>query len=166
MKIAVAIIIAVLVIGGGYLLLSKKTQAPVTNPALEGSSTSAPLETTNPNASADASGASPRVIAPITVTYTDNGFSPKSLDIAVGTTVRFVNDSSHGMWVASGVHPTHTAYDGTTLQQHCAAGNSASFDECATTGQGGSYDFTFVKAGMFSYHNHLLANDTGTIIVK
>ncbi|MGE5541056.1 MAG: hypothetical protein ACM3TU_02100 [Bacillota bacterium] len=164
MKIALAIIIAILVIGGSYLLFVHKTQAPVTNPALEGSDTSAPLETTNPNPPVDSTGATSQVVTPVTVTYTDTGFSPKTLNITVGTTVHFVNNSSHGMWVASAVHPTHAAYDGTTLQQHCS--NGSSFDECTSTGKSGSYDFTFTKAGTFNYHNHVLANDTGTIVVK
>jgi plastocyanin len=172
MKIALAIIIAVLIIGGGYFLLAHTTQAPVTNPVLEGSGTSAPLETTNPNPPADtqvSAAASVSVTPPAsfaTVTYTDNGFSPKTLNVAVGTTVKFVNNSSHSMWVASGVHPTHTAYDGTTLQQHCEGTSSTSFDECTAVGAGNTYSFTFSKAGSFNYHNHVRANDFGTIVVK
>jgi plastocyanin len=153
MKIALGIIIALIVIGGGYFFFAHKTQAPVQNPAIQEGSTSAALETTNPNAPAD-----------VTVTYTDSGYSPKTVTVPVGTTVTFVNNSSHGMWTASAMHPSHTAYDGTTLQQHCAT--HSSFDECSAAGAGATYSFTFTKAGTFGYHNHVQANDTGTVVVQ
>lgn len=163
MKTAIALIIAIVVIGGAYLLLSNKTQAPVMNPATAGD-TSAPLETTNPNATTPATTSA--ASAPVTVTYTDSGFSPKTVDIAVGTSVTFVNNSSHRMWVASNNHPSHTLYDGTNLQQHCSNGTSTSFDECTAVSAGASYSYTFAKAGTFPYHNHTQANDNGTVVVK
>jgi len=99
-----------------------------------------------------------------TVTYSDQGFSPAQLTVAVGETVRFVNSSSREMWVGVDDHPTHTKYDGTSRSEHCP-GTSA-FDQCARSGPGTSWDYTFTKAGTFGYHNHAGASDVGTIIVE
>jgi plastocyanin len=68
------------------------------------------------------------------------------------------------MWVASDPHPIHNGYDGTTVQQHCAAGYAgpAPFDECAA---GTSFTFTFDKVGTWGYHDHLDHSVMGTITV-
>lgn len=166
MKITIGIIVVIIVIAAGYFLFMNK---PVQNPETTGTDTSAPLETLNPagtvetgNPDAANMGAAGESVT--TITYSDTGFSPKSITIPVGSTVKFVNTSTHTMWVASAVHPTHAAYDGTTLQQHCA--DKSSFDECAAEPAGATYTFTFTKAGTFGYHNHARANDTGSITVQ
>lgn len=104
----------------------------------------------------------------VIVTYTDQGFVPKVITIAVGDTVRFVNNSGGEMWVAADEHPTHTSYDGTTTREHCAEGvpTNGSFDQCTKSGAGTSWSYTFSKNGSFEYHNHLRAADGGTIIVE
>lgn len=109
----------------------------------------------------------PGVTAPssgVTVAYTDQGFSPKSVTVPAGTAITFVNKTGETMWVASAPHPTHQAYDGTTMSEHCAAGyrGPAPFDQCAS---GNSFSFTFIKAGEWRYHNHADATDFGAIIV-
>ena len=86
------------------------------------------------------------------VNYTDKGFSPSSLDIKLGETVQFANNSSGGMWVASGPHPSHTAYP--------------EFDPKRNIPSGEIYEFTFTKIGEWKYHNHTKAGMYGTIIVK
>ncbi|MFA5933835.1 MAG: hypothetical protein WC795_01250 [Candidatus Paceibacterota bacterium] len=86
------------------------------------------------------------------VTYTDNGFSPGVLTVAIGTKVKFINESNGGMWVASAPHPTHTALPG--------------FDEKMAVQKGGTYEYTFTKEGTWKYHNHVSANHYGSIIVK
>jgi plastocyanin len=90
------------------------------------------------------------------------------VNVKIGDTVTFVNNSSHGMWVASNVHPTHTEYDGTDTHTHCTNGadNNGGFDECSPVANGTSYSFTFTKAGTFSFHNHVNASDTGTVVVS
>lgn len=87
-----------------------------------------------------------------TVFYTDKGFSPSSLEIKAGETVKFANNSSGGMWVASGPHPDHTAYP--------------EFDPKRNIPSGEIYEFTFTKIGEWKYHNHIKAGMYGTIIVK
>ncbi len=106
-------------------------------------------------------------LAPVTVTYTDSGFSPASVTVTQGQTVIWVNQSSHSMWVASAVHPTHTVYGGTNKNAHCAEGYTGSmpFDECAAVTSGSSYSFTFDKVGDWKYHNHANVADFGSVTV-
>lgn len=87
-----------------------------------------------------------------TITYTDNGFSPQTITVKVGTPVTFVNQSSTGMWVASNPHPVHTDLPG--------------FDEKQSVDSGGSYTYTFEKVGSWGFHNHRNPSDGGTVIVQ
>ena len=85
------------------------------------------------------------------VSYTDSGFSPKTITVKKGTAVTFKNDSTSKMWVASGVHPTHQLLPG--------------FDELTSVVNGGSYEYTFVKVGTWQYHNHLKPTDVAVVVV-
>ncbi len=84
-----------------------------------------------------------------TVIYADSGFSPNSLNVKIGTTVKFINESNRQMWVASDPHPVHTDY--------------SSFDQLS---DGDEYSFTFTEAGSYPYHNHLVPTDTGIVTVE
>ncbi len=97
-----------------------------------------------------------------TVTYDGKKFSPASVTIAKGGTVSFIN-SVGKMWVAANQHPTHTEYDGTSRQQHCAAGVTPSFDQCIP---GSNYSFTFNKTGSFDFHDHMNPAAEGKVIIK
>ena len=102
------------------------------------------------------------------ITLTDAGFSPATVTVARGETVRFVNESSRGMWVGADEHPTHTEYDGTSTREHCADGASTNgtFDQCAAVPKGEYWDYTFEKTGTFGFHNHVGSSSTGTVIVR
>ncbi len=100
------------------------------------------------------------------VTYTDSGYLPSELTIKAGDTVTFKNESSLGMWTASAMHPSHTVYSGTSLQEHCPDAANTSFDECTSAQPGQSWSFTFSKTGTWEYHNHVKAHDFGKIIVE
>jgi plastocyanin len=98
-----------------------------------------------------------------TVTYDGKSFSPSTVTIKKGGTVTFTSTVS-SMWVASAPHPAHTGYDGTSRQQHCAAGYSgpAPFDQCKS---GTSYSFTFGKVGTWPYHDHANSSAFGKVVV-
>ncbi len=98
-----------------------------------------------------------------TVTLTQDGFSPKSVTIAEGGTVTFVNQGGGQMLVASAQHPTHAVYGGSTLSQHCPDTTGTAFDQCQS---GNSYTFKFQKKGSWNYHNHLVAGQFGTVVVE
>lgn len=99
----------------------------------------------------------------VTVNYDGNSFTPNAVAIKQGGTVTFVSNGAP-MWVASDLHPTHTQYDGTSRNTHCAPGYSgpAPFDQCSS---GTTYSFTFDKVGRWTFHNHLDASKVGSVTV-
>lgn len=86
-----------------------------------------------------------------TVTYSAQGYNPSSLEIPLGSTVIFKNESVLPMWTASDPHPTHTDY--------------AEFDAHRNTLPGELYSFVFTKSGTFGYHNHARSINRGIIRV-
>ena len=132
-------IVVVVVLGGGYLLWQNSSQPAVVTPT-----------------------PTPTPTAPVTVTYTDAGFSPSSVTIKQGQTVRFVNNSSsQEMWPASAVHPTHSVYP----QKSGSDCLGSSFDACKSLKPSESWSFTFDSVGEWRYHDHLHASKTGTVVV-
>ena len=155
--IGIIVVLVIILVGGWFLFSSSPAQAPTTEvpvinemPAVGSTTPEMIVENTIPD---------------VTVAYTDQGFSPKSVSVPLGTTVTFVNQSSKGMWVASAPHPAHTVYSGTSLSQHCPDTANASFDECTAVASGNSFSFTFNKEGTWKYHNHVDATKFGTVIV-
>lgn len=88
----------------------------------------------------------------VEIIYTDSGFSPASVTIKAGDSVRFTNQSSGSFWPASNPHPVHTTY--------------GEFDANKAIAAGQSYVFTFTKAGRWGFHDHLDSNKEGTVIVE
>lgn len=149
------VVILVVIVGGWFLM----TRTPAKAPAVDTSDTSLATSTT---ATEVATSTPPALI---TVTYTDKGFNPKEVSIALGTTVVFVNQSTKKMWVASAKHPDHTVYSGTSLKQHCPDTTNTAFDECTAVVAGESFSFTFGKVGSWKYHNHMSPTDFGSVTV-
>ncbi len=151
----IAAIVIILAAGSWYAFSANRATAPTNGVDVS-------FEETGTNSSGEVTiGDGP------TITLTDAGFSPSTLTVSEGSTVRFVNESSGGMWVGSDDHPTHTNYDGTSTREHCADGaaNNGTFDQCAPTSTDSSWEYTFTKTGTFGYHNHVGASNTGTIVV-
>jgi plastocyanin len=168
-----AVVIVLLVLG----FIVKGNSSPKTmTPGTASSSESVQTATTTTNStgqgSAPASGSTGTVSSNtsgpkiVTVTYDGSSFSPSTVTIHIGDTIKFVDSSANPMWVASNVHPSHTQYDGTAISEHCAAGYAgpAPFDECGISKA--TYSFTFTKAGTWSYHNHLNVGASGNVVVK
>lgn len=97
-----------------------------------------------------------------TITYTDNGFSPKIITISKDETVQFFNESSSDMWVASNIHPTHSLYP-LKSDSDCIG---SSFDQCASVPNGEVWEFTFTEIGTYGYHSHFRASKKGTVVVE
>ncbi len=93
-----------------------------------------------------------RNLTSIPIFYTDKGFLPSSIELAVGTTVVFTNHSSGLMWVASAVHPTHQALPG--------------FDQLTAKPKNATYEYTFTKTGSWKYHSNLKPEMGGTVTIK
>lgn len=162
MKTAIALIVVILIAVGGYFLFAYRAAAP--EPASD-----AVTGDTSGDAAGGAAGGTMLAESEIAefVTYSDEGFSPAAITVRVGDTVRFTNESSGGMWVGVDEHPTHTEYDGTSTREHCADGVPTSdvFDQCTRNQPGESWDYRFMKAGTFEYHNHAQASHGGTVTV-
>jgi plastocyanin len=88
----------------------------------------------------------------VTVSITSSGFSPSSITINKGDTVKFVNNDTAQHWPASDPHPTHTDYPG--------------FDALRGLSNGQSYSFTFTKLGTWGYHDHLNSARHGSVTVQ
>jgi plastocyanin len=175
MKTLIAVIVALLVVGGGWYWYAR-TMAPASVSQNTTINNGAGADYSPDNGGAAQDGASGGVSADInagvaagvptaaTVALTSSGFSPKSVTIKKGGTVTWVNQTSGDMWIGSAPHPTHTGYDGTTQQQHCAPGYAgpAPFDECK---EADTFSFTFDKVGSWNYHNHENASLFGTVVV-
>ena len=143
----VEMVVIIIVIIGIYFAVKKPSdQSPANQNQAQGLSSS-DADTMNREQSSIG-----EKISKHAVFYMDKGFSPSSLEIKVGETVQFVNNSSGGMWVASGPHPDHTAYP--------------EFDPKRNIPSGEIYEFTFTKIGEWKYHNHTKAGMYGAIIVK
>lgn len=100
---------------------------------------------------------------PVVISYTEEGYSPASVTISRGETVRFVNNAaSEETWPASAVHPTHSVYPEKTAGD-CLG---SAFDACRGLKPGESWEFTFNEAGEWRYHDHVHASKTGVVIVQ
>ena len=148
------VILVIIFIGGYFLLKSPEAQAPTQVP-----------NTNSENSSTSAGNKVEKVVSNM-VTYTDAGYSPSTLTVKVGTTVTFKNMSSASMWTASAMHPSHTAYSGTSLSEHCPDVSGTAFDECGSAKPGDSWSFIFNKVGTWKYHNHVNTSHFGTIVVQ
>lgn len=84
------------------------------------------------------------------ITYTDQGFSPSTLTVKVGTTIRVVNNSSDALEFSSDNHPTHL--DNSELNMDVLA-------------VGESSTFTVTKSGEHGFHDHLNASNEGILTV-
>lgn len=180
-KNALIIAVIIIIIGGAFFLFANKAEAPDSDllPKKEDITNQMPASNSEDvvdeviveprshddedSVTNDEPAALEDVVQSVTVvTYTDDGFSPKSVTISQGDIVRFVNESSSRMWVASASHPTHTFYpektDGDCL--------GSAFDQCEAVENSSEWEFVFNKTGTHKYHNHVRASKTGTIIVE
>lgn len=82
----------------------------------------------------------------------DEGYEPSKITIKKGTTVHFKNQGKDDRWPASNIHPTHEIYPEFDPQKPIVPGNE--------------WSFTFDKAGIWYFHDHLSPEITGSIIVE
>lgn len=160
----IGLIVVLAVVAGGWYLLAGNPSGTPTPTGTGTTSLQTPVNTTTTTTNSTTTTVTLPSSSGVIVTYTNQGFSPKTVTIPVGTKVTFVNQTSGRMWIGSAPHPTHQGYDGTTASQHCAAGYTgpAPFDECSA---GTAFSFTFTKVGAWPYHNHASASDFGNVIV-
>ncbi len=101
-----------------------------------------------------------------TIDITSMGFSPATLEINNGDIVTFINRDSESHWPASDVHPSHTAYPGSSISKCGSAEANRIFDACKDLNEGERYSFTFNEIGPWRYHDHRNPGMRGTIVVR
>lgn len=113
-------------------------------------------DTTPPEQSQEPTTTTPKPTVPThktyTISFTNSCYSPDTITIANGDTIKFSNNSNKDMWPASDNHPSHTIYP--------------EFDAGQSIAPGGSYSFTFTKTGTWGFHDHNKPNCDGVITVK
>ncbi len=94
----------------------------------------------------------PSAKAAVTVVMDGSGFHPTDVTIKQGQAVTWQNNDTTAHWPASNIHPTHQIY--------------SEFDPKQGIPPGESWTFTFTKAGIWQWHDHLFPDITGTITVE
>lgn len=85
------------------------------------------------------------------ITYTNSGFSPASITVNPGTSVQFVNKSDRGMRIFTD-NPESRFFK--------------ELNQSKTVGKGGTFNFTFLYVGTWSYHNENFTSDHAKVIVQ
>lgn len=151
MKAAI-VILAIVVLGAGgagaYYLVNQNIEQSPENTT--GVSQSEDSNSGNQAADEENDESTENEVAAI-VEYDGNEFSPASVTVEAGSTVRFVNNGTRTMWVASDDHPAHT--------------DLPEFDNKGGVGPGETYEFTFDTEGTWGYHDHLSSSAVGTVEV-
>ena len=137
-------IIATVLVIAGFIIISKKDNAPDQNTA-----TSPPAASEQSTDASNTTDQSPAAAA--VITYNGSLFSPSQGTVNKGDTITVKNESSTIVDFESDVHPIHT--DNPELN----VGEIA---------PGQSKSFTVNTVGSWGYHNHLNETQTGTIIVR
>lgn len=141
------VVVFVVIAGGFYIKASRSTVSPVKEIA------PTPVETD-------------LKLPIVVIIMDDNGYTPNAVTIKAGQRVEWKNESSGNFWPASNIHPTHTLYPDSSIFKCLTPEEQNIFDACRPIASGKSYTFTFKYAGEWRYHDHLRANNTGTIIVQ
>lgn len=140
MKAFIIGIIAVVIIGAGYLALNNKDTTEDTS----STTTSATQTESKTPASSDQTAAA-------TITYSGSGFSPAKVTVKSGDTIAIKNDSGNELDFESDPHPVHTGNDELNI---------------GSVGKGQTVTFKVTKKGTHGYHNHLNSADTGSVEVQ
>ncbi len=139
------LVVAVLVIVGGYLFLNQnRGQAPQQTQTL-------PTEQQPAVEEEEVPAGREEKMEEVTVEYTETGFNPQNLTVSVGAKVTWTNNSGASLQVSSAPHPVHTDFP---------ALNQNSIDD------GESVSFVFEEVGTYKYHNHLNASHFGSVTVE
>ena len=169
MKIIIGVIIAIVLIAGGYYLFDGGEEIEERATGLDESLR--PIEDLNEivvdenNQDSD-SEADTETPSEHTIEFTSSGYSPSTLTINKGDTVTFINNADTKTWPASNVHPTHTIYPNSDIKKCGTSVEDSIFDACRGLEKGETYSFTFNEVGSWQYHDHLSSNKKGTIIVQ
>jgi len=91
----------------------------------------------------------------VTITATDDAFSPSSAAVESGGTITWTNETSKEVQIGSANHPTHTVNKEITGDEFVIKIEA-----------GDSETVTVSKTGDWGYHNHLKPSIFGKVTVK
>jgi plastocyanin len=91
------------------------------------------------------------VEAAATITYTGEAFTPATITVKAGDTIKIMNDGENVMYFASDEHPTHL--DNSELN-------------VGDVEPGSSATFTIASSGTWGFHDHYNASAGGEIIAE
>lgn len=128
--------VVVLVIGGGALLLLNNKAQ--TQPTNQATQNTTPTQAVQQEEET-------------LVTVTSSGYDPKTITVKPGAKVVWKNETGAPITVSSDNHPTHLLWPFLNLGK---------FED------GSTVSVVFEKAGTYTYHNHLDASMTGTVVVE
>jgi plastocyanin len=94
------------------------------------------------------------------ISYTDHGFEPRQLTVTRGDRVRFTNNSSHDVWIASG------GPDATVYPRSANACGSSNLDTCAPLPPMDFWEFTFDTPGVWGVLNNLEKSERMIVVVE
>lgn len=94
------------------------------------------------------------------VSYGDAGFWPATVTIKKGETIRFFNGTASGVHIVAAVSASGAPYPA----ESNACGQA--FDSCQPVQHGDFWEFTFDKAGTWSYRDTANPVHAGTVIVR
>ena len=147
-KKTLIIVVAVMVIavGAGILMYAGKNNT-ADNPTPGNGGTNTPVDTEPSDVEPQDEGSTEAV----TITYSDNGFSPSSVTVSAGQKLVVSNTSREMIDFSSDPHPSHTNNPELNIGE-------------IEPGESGSA--TIRNKGTWGYHDHFNPNETGTIIIQ
>ncbi len=149
---SIALVVAIVIVG--LFFYFNDAQAPVQQNAQQESAATLTPQTSETASTAPTPRPVVKAAAPVaknTVSYAGGTFTPMTLNVKAGESVKFVNNSSLSMWVMSGPDTYHSEYP--------------SFNQERTVGKGGVYNFTFVTPGTYQYFNKNNPSAKGLVVV-
>jgi plastocyanin len=86
------------------------------------------------------------------ISMQSSGFEPHNVDLQMGETICWINRDVDAHWPASNIHPTHGIYP--------------EFDPKRPIAAGQEWCMTFVRQGIWTFHDHLHPDNSGIIRVN
>jgi len=136
----VVVVLVVLVLGGFLVFGRSKSNPNTTSTKTAQSNEVDCIKKTN--------------VQTVTVTYTDNGFTPTAVSLNACDKLQWINSASSQVQIGVNPHPVHTGDRSIT---------GGEFTLNLDPGQTKSLDIS--KKGNFGYHNHLNPLQTGVVAV-
>ena len=144
MRNLVIAVVIVLVLAGGYFLVSNNSQTTNSTPSASSTENQTPSTAVTESMEEDLS-------KETNITLTQEGFAPQEITIKAGDKVVWTNNSGDVATVDTSNHPTHQDYPPLNLGQ---------FQD------GEKHELIFDEPGTYMYHDHLHATRFGKVVVE